>query len=142
MPTAISPALALELVSGPALPPIARPLARQGDHVYAALWPFVRRPETKQPVKRQLVFVRDDGLLHLPEASEPAGSAHLPSHLPADLPVPEDRLWSAGAVQLYLAGRRPEPAGVFQRLTRVLAPKVDGALHLHQLTAGHDLATE
>ena len=69
----ISPSLALVLIDGPALPPIARPLALPGGHTYAALWPLVRRPETELPVKRELVFVRDDGRLHLPEASEPAG---------------------------------------------------------------------
>jgi hypothetical protein len=36
MPAEIFPSLALELISGPTLPPIARPLSRHGGHVYAA----------------------------------------------------------------------------------------------------------
>ena len=130
MATEISPSLNLELISGPALPPISRPLSMQGAHTYAALWPYVRHANTKRPVKRQLVFVRDDGVLHLPGDNQPIAPARLPSSLPHNLPVPEDRLWSAAGVQRYLAGQRPDPVDVFQRLTRVLAHFVDFAASL------------
>ena len=45
MPAEISPSLALQLLSRPALPQVARPLARQDGHTHAALWPLARRAQ-------------------------------------------------------------------------------------------------
>jgi hypothetical protein len=73
-----------------------------------------------------LAILRDDGTLftdsRLAEA-RPLEELGLTVHLP--IVPPADRLWSGGGVKRFLAGERPDPADVFQRVGAVVDRFID-----------------
>lgn len=136
----------LELLD--AVPPaIRRPLALIGPHSYAAAWLNAQRIVSRKPdpqtgtlkdydpplvsVEPVLLIVRGDGQLFTDATltgakrlSELGLDVRLPS------PVPPDREWSGGGVKRFLAGQRPGPAEVFQRVVSVIDRFIDFARSL------------
>jgi hypothetical protein len=112
---------------------IRRPLSLVDGRGYAATWLNVQtetrqtvNPETGQvqrfdPPKRQtkptLAIVRDDGHLfgdNIPITSQPMAKLGIEVALP--FPILADRAWSGAGVKRFLAGDRPNPASIFERL--------------------------
>jgi hypothetical protein len=138
-------------------PTLTRLLSLHAGRAYAAVWPFVRWTEPDQSpgpalARRgyQLLLVRDDGLLFLPGDAEPLAQpgaelspldpASMPAagSLPAAPPFPAERLWSTLGLQAFSTSKRPDPAGVFQRLVAVL----DRCFDLSGSLGGHSLHAE
>jgi hypothetical protein len=124
------------LLPDPALPGLSRPLAVVGHHTYVAIWPYVNRGQSANPVARELILVRDDSQLLVtpPKPSSRSIIRHSKAtepqpptdwFLPIRPPLPADRLWSGTGVQRYLDGHRPDPAAVFSSLVAVLNQFVD-----------------
>ena len=130
-PTALQPAAprAIDLISESTLPPVTRALALLGGRAYTAVWPFIRREETTQNPARELVLVRDDGqLIFNPTRPDPSGPPVPyadPALVAAHNYLPSHSLWSGAGIQRYIAGCRPDPADVYQRLVTVLTHFVD-----------------
>lgn len=120
---------------------LRRPLALVNDHAYAAAWLPVRVPDTEPSdgkdhathnnlsgthEEQWRFIIRDDGLLY---ADHPVQGAHPLTELGLEVNLPEippqQRLWSSRGVQAYIAGRRPEPAGVFHRMVGVVNWYID-----------------
>lgn len=103
---------------------IKRPLALVGGTAYGASWPYVRGEDGREGP--ELVVVRDDGRLFSEaglEGAEALDAIGLTVSLP-EIP-PEARTWSGAGVRAYLAGERPDPCDVFERLRELFAHYMD-----------------
>lgn len=117
---------------------LKRPLTLLDGRAHAATWLNVRITQTETVNKageiirldppevtteKRLFIVRDDGRIF-----GPGGDAGLDA-LGAEVRLPEmppaDKLWSASGVKRYRSGVRPEPAGVFSRVTDVIDRFID-----------------
>jgi hypothetical protein len=110
---------------------IDRPLALVNGRAYAATWPVVRlrwvkdddaEEDVTTAGSRQLVIVRDDGLL-FGDGLEPLDELRADVRLPEAPPL--DKLWSAAGVRRYQQGARPDPAAVFTRVADVVDRFID-----------------
>src|SRR5712692_4194064 len=123
---------AVELLPDPVISAMPRPLAIVGPHTYAAIWPLVRHESEPKSIGRELVFVRDDGLLCLSQGAsqrnlhasqstgDPLSASSEPlfaeTSLPLDhAPLPLDRFLSDRGLKRYLGGQRPDPGVLFGR---------------------------
>jgi hypothetical protein len=116
---------------------IRRPLCLVREHAYAAV-PLCIQVTTQQTVDPQtgavtrfdpprvehlttMAIVRSDGVVFLdagiPEA-KPMSEVGVTVSLPTELPP--DRAWSGAGLKRFLAGERPGPAEVFDRMKQVV----------------------
>lgn len=118
---------------------LSRPLCLLNGRAWAGIWPTIketisevedersgkiiklRTPEIK--IYQQLLIVRDDGRVFGKGGDEGLESCGLSVRL-EDAP-PADKLWSPAGVKAYRAGRRPDPADVFDRLVAVIGHFID-----------------
>jgi hypothetical protein len=145
-------------------PCIRRPISMVDSRGYGATWLNVHTethqtvdPKTGQvqrfdPPQRQtkptLAIVRDDGQLFgdaIPMKSQPL--AKLGIEVALAFPIPADRAWSGAGVKHFLAGDRPDPASIFERLTLHTDTYMDFTKSLAsqgtmcQMTACYEIAT-
>lgn len=94
---------------------IDRPLSIVGDRVYAAAWVYLDTGE------REMVIVRDDGALFADaELADARPLADLDKTIHLLTPLYVRHGWSGRGVNAFRKGRRPDPAAVFEQLTRVI----------------------
>jgi len=84
---------------------------------------LVRFAKPKVTVERRLLVVRGDGRVFGEGGDAPMEELGMEVRLP-EIPPPE-KLWSARGVTAYRRGYRPEPAGVFLRLSAVVDRFID-----------------
>ncbi len=115
---------------------IRRPLALVDGSSYAATWPYVkvtvretvnkageivRHDPPIVNTERRLFIVRGDGTVF--SGDEVMDALGLEVRLP-EIPPP-NKLWPASGVEVYRAGRRPDPPDVFSRVVDVVSRFID-----------------
>lgn len=121
---------------------LSRPLALIDGRAYAATWLWTKTTITEMvnegrvvqlatpriEQRRELFVVRDDGRIFGPGGNEPMDGLGLEVQLSE--PVRDGTGWRAPAVKAYRAGRRPDVADVFHRITAVFDRYIDFAKSL------------
>ena len=118
-------------------PALRRPLALVGNLAYAAIWPHVKQTTTETVDKggnivkhdppivtseRRLCVVRSDGAI-FGSGTYDLSELGLELHL-TEIP-PDEKLWSAPGVKAFVAGRKPAPAAVFEKIADVVDRFID-----------------
>ncbi len=116
---------------------LRRPLARVGEHTYAAAWPWLQRTTHSMFDKKEgkvtvfdpplvseyqtMVVVRDDGQLFADEVVSGAKQLmdiEVKVALPAE--APSGSTWSGAGIRRYAAGERAEPGRVVAQVAAVI----------------------
>lgn len=129
---------------------LRRPLCLVDGKAYAATWCPVRvRDQQQVRIENRLLIVRDDGQVWADGDcgidARPIAELEIPVCLPSAV---KPRIsWSGAGVTRYLAGERPDPKEVFERLVEVVdtfldfSRSLDDQLTVCRMVACYALAT-
>jgi hypothetical protein len=116
---------------------IRRPLSLVNGKAYAAIWPYIVTRTTQKLVGGQVIqlkepeesreqslhIVRNDGAIFGP-VQRPLSTLGVDVALPEPPPA-KDSLWSTPGIKAFVAGYRPDPKTVFDRVKSVIARFID-----------------
>ena len=117
---------------------LRRPLALIDGRAYAAIWPYIKVTRTETTDKagnivtlnppevttaQRLHIVRDDGHIFGDGGDETLSESGLTVAL--EMTPPTGRLWQTPAVNVYRAGKRPDPCTLFRSLSAVYDSYLD-----------------
>ena len=132
----LTPAL-VKLLDHPPLT-MSRPLSLLEGRAYAAAWIYaevtqkdgldkrgelVRYDPPRTTTARQLFILRNDGQVFGDYGDHPLSELNLQVSL-SEIP-PDEQIWSSLGFQAYVAGERPQPRDVFERIVAVVDYFID-----------------